>query len=116
MRDKILTVGCLWNPDDFQKQYDAVLCADVMEHIPTQHVPTVLTNLRKSTRKAAYFSISVQADYFGPRFFGEPLHLTIRRPNWWFAQLTLAEFRVSGYVTANDQEGEEAQLHAFLTV
>jgi len=116
IREKVLTVGCLWNPDDFRKQYDAVFCTDVMEHIPTVHVPAVLSNLRRSTRKVAYFSISVQADRFGPQFFGEPLHLTIRRPNWWFAQLALAGYRVTGYTTANDSSGEEAQLHVFLTV
>jgi 2-polyprenyl-3-methyl-5-hydroxy-6-metoxy-1,4-benzoquinol methylase len=116
MRDKVLTIGCLWNPNDFQKQYDAVLCTDVMEHIPPQHVAAVLSNLRKSARKLAYFSISVQSDLFGPRFLGEALHLTVRKPNWWFAQLTLAGFKIAAHAMANDRSGEEAQLHVFLTV
>lgn len=116
IRDKILTIGCLWNPDDFQKQYDGVMCTDVLEHIPPQHVAAVLANLRKSTRKLAYLSISVQSDLFGPRFLGEPLHLTVRKPNWWFAQLTLAGFKITAHAMANDKYGEAAQLHVFLTV
>lgn len=116
IKEKVLTIGCLWNPDDFGKQYDAVVCNDVMEHIPPQHVAAVLSNLRKSTRKFAYFSISVQSDLFGPRFLGEPLHLTVRRSNWWFAQLALAGFKIAAHAMANNPSGEEAQLHVFLTV
>lgn len=116
IRDKVLTIGCLWNPDDFQTVYDGVVCTDVMEHIPPQHVAAVLSNLRKSSRKFAYLSISVQSDLFGPRFLGEPLHLTVRRSNWWFAQLTLAGFKITAHAMANDKSGEEAQLHVFLTV
>ena len=52
----------------------------------------------------------------GPRFLGEPLHLTVRKPNWWFAQLTLAGFKISAHAMANDKDGEAAQLHVFLTV
>ena len=64
----------------------------------------------------AYLSISVQSDLFGPRFLGEPLNLTVRKPNWWFAQLTLTGFKISAHAMANDKEGEAAQLHVFLTI
>ena len=48
IKDRVLTIGCLWNPDDFKQVYDAVICCDVMEHIPTERVPAVLANLSKS--------------------------------------------------------------------
>jgi tetratricopeptide (TPR) repeat protein len=116
MKDTVLTIGCLWNPKDFTKVYDAVICCDVMEHIPTDRVPAVLANLRKSTRKFAFFSISVIPDAFGPMLIGEPLHLTIQKPNWWFAKLALAGFKMTSYATSMSGNGQETQLFVFATV
>ena len=107
IKDRVLTVGCLWNPDDFTKVYDAVVCCDVMEHIPTDRVPAVLANLRKSTRKFAFFSISVIPDAFGPMLIGEALHLTVQKPNWWFAKLALAGFKTISYATSTAANGHE---------
>ncbi len=116
MKDRVLTVGCLWNPDDFQKTYDAVICCDVMEHIPTERVPAVLANLRKSATRFAFFSISVIPDAFGPMLIGEALHLTVQKPNWWFAKLALAGFKMTSYATAVSDKGNETQLYVFATV
>jgi hypothetical protein len=116
MKDRVLTVGCLWNPDDFTKIYDAVICCDVMEHIPTERVPAVLANLRKSARRFAFFSISVIPDAFGPMLIGEALHLTVQKPNWWFAKLALAGFKMTSYATGMSGNGYEAQLYVFATV
>jgi SAM-dependent methyltransferase len=116
MKDRILTVGCLWNPADFTTVHDAVVCCDVMEHIPTERVPAVLANLRKSTRRFAFFSISVMPDAFGPMLIGEALHLTVQKPNWWFAKLALAGFKVASYATSTAANGQESQLYVFATV
>ncbi len=116
MKDRVLTVGCLWNPDDFQKTYDAVICCDVMEHIPTDRVPAVLANLRKSATRFAFFSISVIPDAFGPMLIGEALHLTVQKPNWWFAKLAIAGFKMTSYATAVSDKGNETQLYVFATV
>lgn len=116
MKDRVLTVGCLWNPDDFTQVYDAVVCCDVMEHIPTDRVPAVLANLKKSTRKFAFFSISVIPDAFGPMLIGEALHLTVQKPNWWFAKLALAGFKTTSYATNAAPNGQESQLYVFATV
>jgi tetratricopeptide (TPR) repeat protein/SAM-dependent methyltransferase len=116
IKDRVLTLGCLWNPDDFTKVYDAVICCDVMEHIPTERVPAVLANLRKSTRRFAFFSISVVPDSFGPMLIGEALHLTVQKPNWWFAKLALAGFKMTSYATGRGGNGCEAQLYVFATV
>jgi 2-polyprenyl-3-methyl-5-hydroxy-6-metoxy-1,4-benzoquinol methylase len=116
MKNRVLTIGCLWNPNDFTKVYDAVVCCDVMEHIPTDRVPAVLANLRKSTRKIAFFSISVIPDAFGPMLIGEALHLTVQKPNWWFAKLALAGFKMTSYATSTAGDGQESQLYVFATV
>ncbi len=116
MKDRVLTVGCLWNPDDFTKVYDAVVCCDVMEHIPTDRVPAVLANLKKSTGKFAFFSISVIPDAFGPMLIGEALHLTVQKPNWWFAKLALAGFKTLSYATSTAPNGQESQLYVFAAV
>ena len=116
LRDEILTVGCLWNPDDFSGQYDAVICTDVMEHIPTEHVPAVLSNLRLSTTKVCYLAVALFADGFGPQLVGEPLHLTVKRPNWWFAQIGIAGFQIDGHAVERNASGEDLWLHVFATV
>ena len=76
----------------------------------------VLTNLRKSARRFAFFSISVIPDAFGPMLIGEPLHLTVQKPNWWFAKLALAGFKMTSYATAVSDKGNETQLYVFATV
>eukprot|EP00913_Durusdinium_trenchii_P011152 g10474.t1 len=94
IKDDVLTVGCLWNPDDMPGEFDAVICTDVMEHIPTDRVGAVLANLKSCTRKFAYLAIALFPDGFGPKLIGEPLHLTVKPPNWWFAQISVAGFRI----------------------
>jgi hypothetical protein len=76
----------------------------------------VLANLRKSTRKFAFFSISVIPDAFGPMLIGEALHLTVQKPNWWFAKLALAGFKMTSYATSTTGNGQETQLYVFATV
>jgi len=116
LRDEILTVGCLWNRDDFPGQYDAVICTDVMEHIPTEHVPAVLSNLRHSTKKLCYLAVALFADGFGPQLVGEPLHLTVKPPNWWFAQIGIAGFQIHSQAVERTPAGEDLWLHVFATV
>jgi tetratricopeptide (TPR) repeat protein/SAM-dependent methyltransferase len=116
IKDQVLTTGCLWNPNDFQKTYDAVICCDVMEHIPTERVASVLANLRKSTGRFAFFSIAVIKDYFGPQLIGEALHLTVQKPEWWLTRLREAGFKVTSHATGVSRDGTEAQLYVFATV
>lgn len=84
--DVPLRVACLWDlPEDIEGDYG--ICCDVMEHIPPERVDAVLAGIRKATGKGAFFNISFQPDAFGPRTIGEPLHLTVRHPRWWFGKL-----------------------------
>jgi tetratricopeptide (TPR) repeat protein/SAM-dependent methyltransferase len=116
IKDRVLTIGCLWNPDDFKQVYDAVICTDVMEHIPTERVPAVLSNLRKSARRFAFFSIAVIKDAFGPQLIGEALHLTVQKPEWWLARLGEAGFKITSHALGVSHDGTEAQLYVFATV
>lgn len=103
IKDRYLTVGCLWNRADFKSTYDAVICTDVMEHIPKEKVAPTLANLRDVARKAAFFGIHLQPDNFGPAVLGEPLHLTVEPPSWWLERIAEAGFRVHwSDVAAND--------------
>lgn len=93
-KGEFLTVGCLWRREDFADVYDAVICTDVLEHIPTDKVPSVLGNFRAVCRKVAFLGIALFDDYFGPAQLGEPLHLTVKPPGWWLERIAEAGFRV----------------------
>lgn len=99
-----LTVGCLWRREDFRDVYDAVVCTDVLEHIPTVHVLEVLANLRQVCRKTAFFGIALFDDWFGPAELGEPLHLTVQPPEWWLARLGEAGFSIVSSTTAGGSD------------
>lgn len=116
VKDDVLTVGCLWDPDDIPGEFDAVLCTDVLEHIPTEHIPAVLENLRRCAKKFAYIAVALFPDGFGPKLIGEPLHLTVQPPHWWFAKLGNAGFHVEGQAVERDQHGRDMWLHVFCGV
>jgi tetratricopeptide (TPR) repeat protein/SAM-dependent methyltransferase len=116
IKDDVLKLGCLWDADDFTEVYDAIICTDVMEHIPTERVPDVLANFHRCTRKICYLAIALFDDNFGPRVLGEPLHLTVKEPNWWFAKLAVTGFRIEAYAVEQSAQGQDVWLHAFATV
>jgi 2-polyprenyl-3-methyl-5-hydroxy-6-metoxy-1,4-benzoquinol methylase len=87
LKDKILTVGTLWDSTLFKEnQFDAVVCLDVLEHIPTQYIEQVINNLYKWTKKYVLLQIALVQDYFGSKV-GEPLHLTVEAKSWWDTKL-----------------------------
>lgn len=57
------------------------ICCDVMEHIPTDAVATVLSNIMSAADKV-FFAISTVDDVCGA-LIHEQLHLTIREFGWW---------------------------------
>lgn len=61
------------------------ICCDVMEHIPTADVPTVLRNITDAADNV-FFQISTVPDDFGC-MIGGPLHLTVKPHAWWHEQL-----------------------------
>lgn len=116
VRSEILTVGCLWNAADFNTPYDGIICTDVLEHIPTGHVPETLLNLRRCTEKAAYLGIALFPDGYGQRILGEPLHLTVKEPQWWLEEIGLANFHIAQALAESTPDGKPMWLHALLTV
>jgi hypothetical protein len=58
------------------------LCTDLMEHIPTDDVETVLFNLAAHVTEAVFFGIARLPDKDGDAL-GLELHLTIQDKEWW---------------------------------
>lgn len=72
-------------------------CTDVMEHIPTEDVKYVITNIMNSSKKV-FFQISTVDDVMGAAI-DEPLHLTVKPHSWW-----KEEFESRGYKIEWEQE------------
>lgn len=72
-------------------------CADVMEHIPTDHVETVIRNIMDCV-DAAFFQISTIPDSMGA-LIGQRLHLTVKSHSWW-----RETFERLGYAVTWDEE------------
>lgn len=86
----LLTTGCLWAEGSLPAPNDAVVCTDVMEHIPTPQVPAVLRNLRTAATRGVFLGIALFPDSFGPKVIGAPLHLTVKPVDWWREQVHTA--------------------------
>lgn len=110
----ILTVGVLWDKEDFNKKYDAIICCDVLEHIPTEKIELVLDNFYHCAKRFCYLSIALQQDCFGLKIVGKHLHLTVKEPDWWISKIKKAGFDDPRYVTEKDPNGQEIWLHIFL--
>src|SRR5574343_908947 len=61
-------------------------CCDVLEHIPTKDVPSVLQNILGSAR-GCFLNIALFDDIHGKDVDGHPLHLTVKPAAWWIDQL-----------------------------
>lgn len=64
------------------EQFDAVVCTDVMEHIPEQDLDWVIDELFGFARKLIYVCI---ATYPAVKRFpnGENVHVTLKDAKWW---------------------------------
>lgn len=109
----ILTTGCLWEPGSLPSPNDAVVCTDVMEHIPTEQVPAVLRNLRSAATKVVFFGIALFPDAFGPKVIGAPLHLTVQPPDWWHQQIAAAGMTVISSAVLKNSAQEPMWLYVF---
>lgn len=73
----------LTEKSDLQSEYG--ICTDVMEHIPTDDVDKVLTNILYAS-KHVFFQISTAEDIFSdhPEYDEDTdLHLTVKDYHWW---------------------------------
>jgi SAM-dependent methyltransferase len=114
IKNDILTVGVLWDEKDFNRKYDAIICTDVLEHIPTEKVKLVLENFYRCTKIFCYFSIALLPDGFGPKIIGQHLHLTVKESDWWITQIKEAGFGNPQHVIEKHPDGYETWLHVFL--
>lgn len=73
----------LMNKVPFTAEYG--YCTDVMEHIPPDDVPLVLSNILHAAQHV-FFQISCQDDVMGGAI-GEHLHLTVKPYAWWLKLL-----------------------------
>jgi len=113
-KDEILEVGVLWDSNDFNKAYDAIICTDVLEHIPPEKVTLVLKNLFVCSCKFCFLGIALVPDTCGPGLLGEPLHLTVKPAQWWLEQIKEAGFLDIRYLVDKDASGRDYWLHVFL--
>lgn len=86
--------ACLWSDDVGQMRADAVICIDVLEHIPPEFVPKVIENIKRAAPHG-YVNAALYKDGFGQRI-GMPLHLTVRPAGWWHEQFADARCSVRG--------------------
>lgn len=68
------------------------ICCDVMEHVPTEQVDAVLTNILTASRKV-FFQISTVPDGFG-EMIGKSLHLTVKPASWWADKFEALGFEI----------------------
>lgn len=74
-------------PEIMGERYDAVVCNDVMEHVPPEDVEEALLNIGKLNASRFLFSICCRPSNWKDEHGG--LHLTIKKPEWWQARLAL---------------------------
>jgi len=77
-------VADLSQPIPYKAKYG--YCTDVMEHIPTDQVDTVLNHILMSAQHV-FFQISTVDDSCG-EMIGETLHMTVQPPDWWAKKLS----------------------------
>ena len=102
---ELLTLGSLWEPGALPAPNDAVVCTDVMEHIPTEKVPAVLANLAGAATKVVFLGIALFPDGFGPAVLGTPLHLTVQPVDWWRQQVSAVGIHTISAVVEKSETG-----------
>ena len=107
----ILTLGSLWNAEGLPRPNDAVVCIDVLEHIPTDQVPAVLANLRAAATQIVFLGIALFPDGFGPKVIGQPLHLTVQPADWWKKQIAEAGLLEVAATVQNNTAGTPMWLY-----
>lgn len=66
--------------------FDAVICTDVLEHVPEEELNETLNNIFSKAEKLVYLSISTKpAKKNLPN--GENCHVTVKDKDWWWEQI-----------------------------
>lgn len=79
--------GCLWDMPDMPV-FDYGFCADVMEHLPPEHIDDAFRCIHRVIDKEVFFQIALFECHMGD-VIGEHLHLTVKPHKWWIDKLNL---------------------------
>lgn len=79
-----LVISNLWSLPGITAEYG--YCTDVMEHIPTEKVDDVLSQISSRVDKC-FFNIHTEEDVMG-ELIDDELHLTQKPPEWWKEKLS----------------------------
>lgn len=88
----------LWSDEVAQIRGDAVICIDVLEHIPPDRIDTVV-GIIKAAAPHGYCNAALYKDGFGQRI-RKTLHLTVRPAGFWHEQFRSVDAECS--VRGND--------------
>jgi tetratricopeptide (TPR) repeat protein/2-polyprenyl-3-methyl-5-hydroxy-6-metoxy-1,4-benzoquinol methylase len=106
LKDKILTVGTLWDRILFEEnRFNAIVCTDVLEHIPTHYIQSVLDNFYRWSNRFLFLQIALFDDNFGKRI-GQPLHLTVKPKSWWDERMI--KFKLIQNIVLKNESGVDA--------
>jgi len=84
----------LWSESVSNMRADCVICIDVLEHIPPEHIDKTIENIRNAAPHGIV-NAALYKDGFGKRI-GKTLHLTVRPSMWWFDKFPGATHSVRG--------------------
>lgn len=73
--------ACVWDLPEKLEKFEFGLCADVMEHLPTEKVDQAIENIAKHVG-TCYFQIANFECHMG-KSKGLHLHLTVKPVGWW---------------------------------
>lgn len=87
------------------RQYDLVVCNDVLEHLLPEDVDSTLDHIFSLAKKAVWVNISTEPaskmleDETGILFPGQSVHTCLRSTTWWGEKLEKAEGRAGRPIT-----------------
>lgn len=93
--------ACLWDLPADLGPTDYGICADVMEHLPPEHVQAALDGIAARTGRSCYFQIALFDDHMGDAI-GETLHLSVFPPDWWRRRI-LRSFPAAGFKVLHEK-------------
>ncbi|BCJ90371.1 hypothetical protein IZ6_11060 [Terrihabitans soli] len=68
-----------------RERYDLVICTDVFEHLDTEEVPAVLSDIARLANDVIFCIDTRTANAILPN--GENAHATVRPPDWWLTKI-----------------------------
>ena len=95
------------------KNYDMVICIDVLEHIPIEDIDYVLEELSNLANKYIFLNVGCySAAALLPN--GKNAHITIQKPEWWYEKIhNLINIRQNLKIICNCTIVKDGKLKVF---